>query len=833
MPTPAAQHPLPLGWREYATKAGRPYYYHAASKEKSWVRPTGNAISTAAAKARSTTAAAASSSATAAIWKEYATKTGRPYYVNTVTKVKSWERPSSMDDADASAGASAAAPATPEASPEKAATWKEYATKAGRPYFVNMSTKEKTWVRPPSLGGDASPAAAAAAAAAPALPAKPKKKKGKMRKTAAEKAAENAKARLTVQNSKPSRRGSTEMRSTHGGWKEARGADGRVYWHNRLTKQKTFKKPPGFDTTTRRASIEDLKGLAGKTASPSTSPSAAAVAAERVKAKAKAEADAQAATTVVWIKHIDDTTGRSYYSNPATKERAWTLPAGATAVSEETVSEVVWVEHLDETSLETVRYYFSNPTTGARVWTLPDGAKHTPAPERAAAAAAAAAEAELEVELAERQAWVRDRNVEHHAERAALRQRDDDERERMRALGAAQAKRRQSLQAPQRSAAANAAAVCALAAAAAAEQSARRARDMVRRRTTANAEAAAAAEETKRLKMAKAVEVASAQRAEAAQRAQALAAAEAASATASSSSTSMAKAESMGAKLRAHREAKVAAAARAAAAPAPGREALLFGNSSCVGRAPLRCAKRNLDTMCRALEEDGFHTTSLHDSSASEMDEALIEFMLRCGEMPQGTAALVYFTGFAAVLRSGVAYFIPADKRVGARAQAEQRGLSIADALALVSTALPNAPATVVAVADVCYVALEDSPAVHIERSVSLPPLRLAAPVDAQCRVSLFAAFSSEYDAAASGSKPSRLTEAVVRSLQIQRSGGKRGNADLAATMSAASDVVKRDSSGAQEAALQVHGDSSSTRRGSSRASLAARKSDETVDAFV
>ena len=177
------------------------------------------------------------------------------------------------------------------------------------------------------------------------------------------------------------------------------------------------------------------------------SPAAADAASSRAAAKAAQEAAAAAkedAVTAVaaaatsppdtplaeWREHHDEGSGRTYYSNLATKARSWTLPDGgvvveyapsvlaaraAAAAEAEAEAEAeataaaaadaaaaaapahensaaapvdgaeMWTEHYADGS-DPPSFFYVHRTTGERVWSLPAGGLHTPAPERASSA---------------------------------------------------------------------------------------------------------------------------------------------------------------------------------------------------------------------------------------------------------------------------------------------------------------------------------------------------------------------------------------------------------------------------------------------------------------
>ena len=739
----------------------------------------------------------------------------------------------------------------PRAQEKRVEKWREYKTKAGRAYYVNLETKEKSWTAPASL-----------------------LKVKKARKLAAKKTdVLTSKTRLNVQNTAPARRGSTELQSTHGGWKQSRGADGKTYWYNRITKQKVFKKPAGFDAASalegERAGAKALKGLVGK-------PGPAVVAAAAVAAAVAAAATSPPDTPLAeWREHHDEGSGRTYYSNLATKARSWTLPDGgvvveyapsvlaaraAAAAEAEAEAEAeataaaaadaaaaaapahensaaapvdgaeMWTEHYADGS-DPPSFFYVHRTTGERVWSLPAGGLHTPAPERASSAShEEGGDGELADELEERRDWVRDRNANLHKDREARRRAKDDGRLKARAtaLRSASAARRASIgeeQERRKLTALSVAAACAVAsaAAAAAALGARGAREMMRhaadeRKAASMAKAEAASLKMRALRAEGEAARARANETEAAAAAAAASAAAAAAATAAvavwqehyvddsdppkwffSNPRTGERVWSLPAGARhapaPERAAFAAAAAAVARAPPTRRAALLFGNCRCAGRAMLRYPRRTVDALHNALLADGYESTALFDSTAAEMDSALIDFMLKCGGLPIGTIAFVYFAGYAAIMRSGVAYFVPSDKRVQSRAEAEQSGVSIADAIALLSTALPNAPASIVALTDVVCVALDDDPALHIDRSTALPPLRLAPPDGGQRRASLYGAAAAR---SAEGER-GRVSESVLEALRSEGRG-----ADLVRVVRAARDGMR---GGARESMLQIDSD--------------------------
>ncbi|KAK0274065.1 U1 snRNP protein [Friedmanniomyces endolithicus] len=71
------------GWKEAKAADGRSYYFHAETKETTWVKPDDYEA----------VPVAADPAAVDAAWKETRTAEGKPYYYNSITKVTVWDPP--------------------------------------------------------------------------------------------------------------------------------------------------------------------------------------------------------------------------------------------------------------------------------------------------------------------------------------------------------------------------------------------------------------------------------------------------------------------------------------------------------------------------------------------------------------------------------------------------------------------------------------------------------------------------------------------------------------------------------------------------------------------
>ncbi|CAN0072955.1 unnamed protein product, partial [Sphacelaria rigidula] len=179
--TCGAEVPLPNGWKSKRTKDGRVFYKNTVDKTTSWNRPTAPAVSTPSSSGSSeappqpsapitTTAGGTAEVPLPEGWKRKTTKDGKVYYVNTVDKTTSWERPtapatsapspSSIESGDVSwrSGESIemrpqlSAPVTgnPGGTAESPLPegWKRKTTKDGKVYYVNTVDKTTSWERP-------------------------------------------------------------------------------------------------------------------------------------------------------------------------------------------------------------------------------------------------------------------------------------------------------------------------------------------------------------------------------------------------------------------------------------------------------------------------------------------------------------------------------------------------------------------------------------------------------------------------------------------------------------------------------------------------------------
>ena len=159
-------------------------------------------------------------------WKEGKADDGRTFYWNAATKERSWKFPGAAaggggTSVSASSNASAPSAATPAEAPLPSG-WREVSDpKTGKPYYYNTATRETTKVRPTaaSSGGGA--------AGVPAPPAPPKMPGGVP----------------PPPPPKPATAASASASVLPPGWKEVKAPDGRAYYYNATTKERSWKVP--------------------------------------------------------------------------------------------------------------------------------------------------------------------------------------------------------------------------------------------------------------------------------------------------------------------------------------------------------------------------------------------------------------------------------------------------------------------------------------------------------------------------------------------------------------------------------------------------------------
>ncbi|CDF41169.1 unnamed protein product [Chondrus crispus] len=82
--------PLPEGWAQNSAADGRVYYYHAATRETRWDRPT---VSAEVSRKRTASEITPVSTPTVDDWREHTAPDGRTYYYNAKTRETSWTKP--------------------------------------------------------------------------------------------------------------------------------------------------------------------------------------------------------------------------------------------------------------------------------------------------------------------------------------------------------------------------------------------------------------------------------------------------------------------------------------------------------------------------------------------------------------------------------------------------------------------------------------------------------------------------------------------------------------------------------------------------------------------
>lgn len=142
IPQDNTELPLPAGWKEGKSEQGKVFYWNTITKERSWTRPTPVSQSAVASPA---SPPAAPISPLPSGWKEATDpKTGKVYYYNTSTKQTTRERPTTSGDTPS--GALKVPP--PPAGQTLPAGWKEEKAPNGRSYYFNVATKERLWTLP-------------------------------------------------------------------------------------------------------------------------------------------------------------------------------------------------------------------------------------------------------------------------------------------------------------------------------------------------------------------------------------------------------------------------------------------------------------------------------------------------------------------------------------------------------------------------------------------------------------------------------------------------------------------------------------------------------------
>ena len=250
----------------------------------------------------------------AGVWKPAVhTPSGRRYWWNTATRETQWDNGGSSGSAATTPPAKSAGPvshvATATAATQPQADqgpWKAFTAPNGRTFYHNAATGVRTW----SLPVDASPASA--------------------------RKADSASPSVSVRTSTigggagaGTDSGNASAATSTAAWREAKAPDGRVFYWNPATRERSWTKPT------------------------SASPAAAKASAERNAGRGHDAAPAEG-----WnVATLRD--GRKYYWNRDTGERRWKLPAVAGA------------SHWKEAVADNGRAFLYNTSTGQRRWKDP------------------------------------------------------------------------------------------------------------------------------------------------------------------------------------------------------------------------------------------------------------------------------------------------------------------------------------------------------------------------------------------------------------------------------------------------------------------------------
>ena len=119
-------------------QSGRPYYIDQETGESTWARPA--------------TATTLGMSQQTSEWAEKRDPaSGRPYYVHRVTRQTSWTRPAAAEEAHVQPGGDRArGGGTRDSGQDLANTWRVCRDPtSGRPYYVNAVTRGSSWSCPP------------------------------------------------------------------------------------------------------------------------------------------------------------------------------------------------------------------------------------------------------------------------------------------------------------------------------------------------------------------------------------------------------------------------------------------------------------------------------------------------------------------------------------------------------------------------------------------------------------------------------------------------------------------------------------------------------------
>eukprot|EP01062_Namystynia_karyoxenos_P055899 TRINITY_DN46908_c0_g1_i1.p1 TRINITY_DN46908_c0_g1~~TRINITY_DN46908_c0_g1_i1.p1 ORF type:complete len:515 (+),score=122.49 TRINITY_DN46908_c0_g1_i1:127-1545(+) len=295
-PPPPVGHPS--DWRMYISdkpgKEGQRWWHNILTGEKTWTCPPGVAPEDAPAQAPS---APPTQPADNDQYVECKSQDGRSFYFCHATGRKTWDRPANV----VSSPTAAAAVAAPQQ--QSHSEWKIHSCEKpgrGTQYFWhNPVTGEKTWQQPPGA------------------PAAPQASGSTTPPAAAREAAPSAAAPIAAPPAPESE------------WQVCVATEGRVFWYNRRTKEKTWDKP------------------AGAPAAPSAS-----------------------VDPSEW-EQVTMADGRVFWHNPRTKEKSWDRPGAQTQGPPERNPDNLppgWAAH----STDEGRTFYYNRDTGKKQWHKPE-----------------------------------------------------------------------------------------------------------------------------------------------------------------------------------------------------------------------------------------------------------------------------------------------------------------------------------------------------------------------------------------------------------------------------------------------------------------------------
>eukprot|EP00906_Rhabdomonas_costata_P014544 RCo020905 len=196
--------PADTCWKEYTTPEGVKYYHNSRTKKTTWDRPAemGGTQGGVAGAWTLVSQTPVEQKPLKSSWKVHISESGRPFYYNTATKERTWDKPAELqDEADVTSKAKPAESACPSSNEEKA-VWKEAKAADGTVYYYNRKTREAVWEKPEELRLSPSPEAA-------------------------------------VNSASSSTTSKVEM------WEECKSKDGHLYWFDHQTGASTWEKPTG------------------------------------------------------------------------------------------------------------------------------------------------------------------------------------------------------------------------------------------------------------------------------------------------------------------------------------------------------------------------------------------------------------------------------------------------------------------------------------------------------------------------------------------------------------------------------------------------------------